>query len=357
MIKNIGVLTSGGDCAGLNAAIRAITYHATQNYGWKVTGILQGTTGLICRPLSYKNLTMDMCDHHMLRSGGTILGSSSKDDPFRFPNPDGNYSDRSLDFVDGFRSLQLDALIGIGGDGSMKILHKLSKIGNINFVGVPKTIDNDLPHTNSIGHSTAMAVASEALDRLYSTAASHNRVIILEVMGRDAGHIALAAGIAGGADIILIPEIPYKLKKIYEKIRNKASALVIMAESVKTENNQPVIIGHSQSGSPRYGGIGQYLSEKIQEYTSYETRCTVLGHVQRGCMPGANDRILASILGVAAVDLVKSQKFDHMVTWNNGNISSVPIQEATQHYRSVAHDDILVKTAQGLGIYIGELGA
>jgi 6-phosphofructokinase 1 len=360
MTKRIGVLTSGGDCAGLNAAIRAITYHAIGTYGWQVIGIRKGTTGLINRPLEYQELTVEFCDSALLRSGGTILGSTNKDDPFAFPNPDGTRSDRSYDFVEGYEQLKLDALIGIGGDGSLHILRRLADQGGINLVAIPKTIDNDLGHTETaIGYHTALEVATEALDRLQPTAASHQRVMVLEVMGRDAGHIALGAGVAGGADVILIPEIPYTLENICKKITSLAKkgrtfALVIVAEAVKKENGEIATL-NKEGGRPRYGGIGQYLGEKIQNLTGAETRVTTLGHVQRGGQPCSWDRIVASAFGVSAVDLIAAGKFDRMVAWQNRQVVDVPIADAIARYQAVEQGEIMVKTAQGLGIYVGEL--
>jgi 6-phosphofructokinase 1 len=360
MKKRIGVLTSGGDCAGLNAAIRAITYHAIETYGWEVIGIRKGTTGLINRPLEYQELTVEFCDSTLLRSGGTTLGSTNKDDPFYFPNPDGTRSDRSNDLIEGYRQLKLDALIGIGGDGSMRILHRLAKIGGINLVTIPKTIDNDLGHTETaIGYHTALEVATEALDRLQPTAASHQRVMVLEVMGRDAGHIALGAGVAGGADVILIPEIPYTLENICKKITSLAQkgrnfALVIVAEAVKKENGEIATLAN-ELGRPRYGGIGQYLGEKIQKITGAETRVTALGHVQRGGQPCSWDRIIASAFGVSAVDLIAAGKFDRMVAWQHRQVIDVSILDAIKHYQAVEMEEIMIKTAQGLGIYVGDL--
>lgn len=360
MKKRIGVLTSGGDCAGLNAAIRAITYHAVEAYNWEVIGIRKGTTGLIHRPLDYQELTVEFCDSALLRSGGTTLGSTNKDDPFYFPNPDGTRTDRSADLIEGYRQLKLDALIGIGGDGSMRILHRLAQIGNINLVTIPKTIDNDLGHTETaIGYHTALEVATEALDRLQPTAASHQRVMVLEVMGRDAGHIALGAGVAGGADIILIPEIPYTLENICKKINSLAQkgrnfALVIVAEAVKKENGEIATLAN-ELGRPRYGGIGQYLGEKIQTLTGAETRVTALGHVQRGGSPCSWDRIIASAFGVSAVNLIAAGKFDRMVAWQNRQVIDVPILDAIKRYQAVELEEVMIKTAQGLGIYVGDL--
>lgn len=360
MVKRIGVMTSGGDCAGLNACIRAVTHHAIREYGWEVIGIRKGTTGLIHRPMEYIPLTVAMCDTAMMRSGGTMLGSTNKDNPYNFPNGDGTRSDRSKDFCEGYYELGLDALIGIGGDGSMKILRNLAKQGNLNLITVPKTIDNDLGHTEvAIGYSTALDVAMEALDRLQPTAASHQRVMVLEVMGRDAGHIALGAGVAGGADVILIPEIPYKLDEICAHIKRinesrRSFALVIVAEAVKKENGEIATVAED-NGRPRYGGIGQYLAEKISFCTGAESRVTVLGHVQRGGQPNSWDRMVASAFGVRAVDLIAEGKFDRMVAWERRNVIDVPILEAISRYQAVETDDVLVKTAQGLGIYIGEL--
>ncbi|RZI46155.1 ATP-dependent 6-phosphofructokinase [Candidatus Finniella inopinata] len=360
MTKRIGVLTSGGDCAGLNAAIRAITHHATETYGWQVIGIRKGTTGLINRPLEYQDLTVGFCDSALLRSGGTTLGSTNKDNPFSFPNPDGTRTDRSQDFIEGYNQLKLDALIGIGGDGSQHILRRLAEHDGINLVAIPKTIDNDLGHTEAaIGYHTAVEVATEALDRLQPTAASHQRVMVLEVMGRDAGHIALSAGVAGGADVILIPEIPYTLEHICNKITSLAKkgrtfALVIVAEAVKKENGEIATLTKDE-GRPRYGGIGQYLGEKIQKITGAETRVTTLGHVQRGGQPCAWDRIIASAFGVSAVDLIAAGKFDRMVAWQNRQVVDVPIADAIARYQAVERSDIMIKTAQGLGIYVGEL--
>ncbi|NBT84985.1 MAG: ATP-dependent 6-phosphofructokinase [Alphaproteobacteria bacterium] len=360
MSKRVGVLTSGGDCAGLNAAIRAITYHAQETYGWTVIGIRKGTTGLINRPLEYIELTLNHCDSMMLRSGGTMLGSTNKDDPFSFPNSDGTRNDRSGDFIAGYHDLGLDALIGIGGDGSMRILRRLAQKGNLNLVTIPKTIDNDLGHTEiAIGYATALDVATEALDRLQPTAASHQRVMVLEVMGRDAGHIAIGAGVAGGADVILIPEIPYTLENICKKIKSLAAngrnfALVIVAESVKKENGEAATVA-IDGVRPRYGGIGQYLGEKIQKITGAETRVTALGHVQRGGQPSAWDRVIASAFGVTAVNLIAQNKFDRMVAWQHRQVIDIPIADAIDHYQAVQLDEIMVKTAKSLGIYLGEL--
>ncbi len=349
MKKRIGILTSGGDCAGLNAVIRAVAHRAIEGYGWEVLGLHYGTQGLLQNPKQYTKLTLDMLDGNMLRLGGTILGTTNKGDP----------EGHSAEIIAAIKELGIEAIIGVGGDGSLAILNKLMKKGDIKFIGIPKTIDNDLGSTEvSIGFSTAVEVATEALDRLQPTAASHDRVMILEVMGRDAGHIALNAGIAGGADIILIPEIPYSMKKIAEKIREinergRNFALVVVAESVKTENGEPSFIVDPE-GRKRYGGIGHYLMEKIADITEAETRCTVLGHVQRGGQPDASDRVLAAALGVHAVDLLANNKYNRMVAWNNRQVVDVPLEEAIAQYEAVNVNGTLVKTARGLGICMGD---
>lgn len=361
MTKRIGILTSGGDCAGLNAAIRAITLRATQHYGWEVFGILRGTSGLIHRPIEYISLTPSNCNHAMLCTAGTILGSTTKDNPFYFPSSDGSKIDRSDDAIAGYRMLNLDAIIAIGGDGSMRINSKLIKKENINMVCIPKTIDNDLAHTDlSIGHSSAVDVATEALDRLYPTSASHNRVMILEVMGRDAGHIALSAGIAGGADAILIPEVPYNLDALCEhiqkiKAQNRHHCLIIVSEAVKTQEDVSVLRGTSHNERPRYGGISEYLCEKLEEKLKVDVRFTILGHVQRGSQPNSQDRILATTFGVKAVDMIAEKNFGKMLVWQNNRVDSVPIESAINTYNVVNRNSLLLETAKSLGIYIGEL--
>jgi len=358
-VRRLGVLTSGGDCAGLNAVIRAVTYRAVRTYGWKVFGIIDGSMGLMERPLRYRELDLDMFSGNMLREGGTFLGTVNRGDPFNFPMPDGSTKDRSLDFVDGFNKLALDALIVIGGDGSMKILKQLCDRGSINMVGVPKTIDNDVHGTDfAVGFTTAVNVVTEALDRLQPTAASHHRVMILEVMGRDAGHIAINAAISGGADVALVPEIPYRLdsiaRKIEEVIREgRNHALVVVAEGVKTEDGTLATKAQSH-GQMRYGGIGQYLSEHLAAKTELETRVTTLGHIQRGGTPSTRDRLLASAFGVHAVDMVAQGKAGHMVAWRDNGVIEVPLDDVCIGPRTLEPDNALVTVARGLGIYVGE---
>ncbi|MBV9522108.1 MAG: ATP-dependent 6-phosphofructokinase [Alphaproteobacteria bacterium] len=357
--KTIGILTSGGDCAGLNAVIRAVACRAIDGYGWRVLGIRQGTMGLMRRPVEYEELGPGVFGTHMLRLGGTTLGTTNKGNPFAFPAPDGSVRDRAAELIDGYRELGLDALIGIGGDGSFAILRRLAQQGGFPLVGIPKTIDNDLDATeNAVGYQSAVAVATEALDRLQPTAASHDRVMILEVMGRDAGHIALAAGIAGGADIILIPEIPYTVENVaghIEKVRRRGRnfALVVVAEAVKDAVGQQVRQKHGL-GSETFGGIGHLLGAAIARMTGAETRVTVLGHVQRGGQPTANDRLIGSAFGIHAVDLIAAGKFDRMVAWQNRQVVDVPLGKAIAAPHLVDPHGAMVRTARGLNICFGD---
>ncbi len=358
MTKRIGILTSGGDCAGLNAALRGVVHNAALR-GWTVLGIEDGYMGLFDPDKKVRQLSPQEFDTHVLRMGGTILGTHNKNDPFEFAMPDGTRKDRSDDVIAAIKKLQIDALIGIGGDGSMELLARLTEKGNIPFVGIPKTMDNDIGQTErSIGFDTAVMVATEALDRLQPTAASHDRVMILEVMGRDAGHVALSAGIAGGADIILIPEIPYTLQSIGRKVESVMAGaqnfcLMIVSEAVKTVDGGKAMIRQA-GGEVRYGGIGHYFGVKINEMTGADTRVTVLGHLVRGAPPTFNDRLLASALAVHAVDLVDQGKFGHMVAWQNRAVVAVPIRQAFESFRNVDVAGPLVHTARSLGICLGD---
>ncbi len=355
MNKRIGILTSGGDCPGLNMAIRAVVSHATLTYDWDVVGIPYATQGLLeCKATT---LNLHGLDLHgidpLLSMGGTILGSINKGDTL----------DQAEKILAGYQALNLDALIAIGGDGSLAILRELASQGHWNLVAIPKTIDNDVAFTErSIGFDTAVNTITDALNRLTFTAASHDRVMVVEVMGRTAGHLALQAGIAGGADIILIPEIPYSLSKICQHLKemrdkwNRKFALVVVAEGTKTETGD--ISCYTDSlGEVRLRGIGQYITEQISACSNeqVDTRLTILGHVQRGGIPSAWDRIIAATFGKMAVDLVAQEKFDHMVTWSNGSVASISLEEViSQSPISVASQSGFVQTARALGIYVGE---
>lgn len=356
--KTIGILTSGGDCAGLNATLRAVTHHAT-GLGWTVMGIEHGTHGLLASPPRARKLEVADFDGTLLRSGGTILGSSNYGNPFAYPQLDGPDLDRSDEVIAGYRSLGLDALIGIGGDGSIAILNQLAEKGGLNLVCIPKTIDNDVASTEvSIGYDTAVSVATDALDMLQPTAASHDRIMILEVMGRDAGHIALTAGIAGGADVILIPEIPYRIANIVKKIRDlqasgRRFALVVVAEAVPNESGNKIVQKYA-GGRSSYGGIGHLLGDRLAETTHAEVRVTVLGHVQRGAAPDARDRLIASVFGVHAVELIAQERYGRMVAWQSRNVVDIPIAEAVAAPALVDVDGPVVRTARKLGICLGD---
>ncbi len=358
MSKKIAIFTSGGDCAGLNAVMRAAVLRA-EALGWQVFGIENGTSGLLESPPRVRKLSPKDFGNDVMRLGGTILGTTNSRNPFAYVMEDGSKKDRSDELIAVFKSLGIESVIGIGGDGSFDILNRLVKKGGLNFVGVPKTIDNDVNMTDfAVGFDTAVSVATEALDRLQPTAASHDRVMILEVMGRDAGHIALTAGIAGGADVILIPEIPYTIENIAKKMKSiKAGGrnfgLVIVSEAVKTpDGKKHEVVYHG--GETRYGGIGDYLGVRIAETTGFETRVTVLGHVQRGAAPTYNDRLLASALGVKAVDLVAEGRYGRMVAWQNRGIVDVPIEQAISKCNVVEPDNVLVHTGRALGISFGD---
>lgn len=356
--KTIAVLTSGGDCAGLNAVMRAVVFRAT-GLGWRVLGVQNGTAGLLEDPYAVKELFRADFDGFTMRRGGTILGTTNSKDPFHYPMPDGSFRDRSGEICDALKSLGVEALIGIGGDGSFDILSRLTSQGGINFIGVPKTIDNDVAMTDlAVGFDTAVEVATEALDRLQPTAASHDRVMILEVMGRDAGHIALSAGIAGGADVVLIPEIPYSIEPIAKKIMSikeegRNFALMVVSEAVKElDGEKRQVVYHG--GEKRYGGIADYLAPLIAEATGFETRATVLGHVQRGGAPNHNDRLLAQNLGVKAVDLIAEGRFNRMVSWQNRGVTDIDIADVVKECHTVNVNGTRVHTARALGICLGD---
>jgi len=324
MTKCIGILTSGGDCAGLNATIRAVALRAHHGYGWKTVGISHGTHGLLHRPVAAEPLDPARLDAVLARQGGTFLGTTNRGNPFAFPMADGSKKDRSAEMVEGLRELHLDGLIGVGGDGSLEILRRLLSGTALPFIGIPKTIDNDVFNTErAIGYSTAVAIATEALDRLQPTGASHDRVMVLEVMGRDAGHIAIAAGIAGGADIVLI----------------------VVAEAA----------GDSHQGERRGdASIGEWLAHRLTDMTGAEARATVLGHVQRGAQPTAEDRLLAAAFGVKAVDLLAAGKADRMVGWWNRTVIDVPLEKVVGRSRTVDPQGALTRTARALGICLGD---
>ncbi len=362
-IKKIGILTSGGDCAGLNAAIRAAAYRAIAGFDWEAYGLMEGTVGLMERPVRFEKFTLQSLNNQtrdLLRMGGTFLGTVNKGDPFAYPMPDGTKKDRSDEIVQGYKELGLDALVAIGGDGSMRIINRLCAQGGIKMVGIPKTIDNDVAGTEfAIGYMTALRSAVSALDALQPTARSHKRVMVLEVMGRDAGHIALNAGIAGGADAILIPEIPYNINHVCDKIdsvieQGRNHSLVVVSEAAQAQGGTEKVMREMVGGEKRYGGIGNIVGDQIAHITGAEVRVTNLGHIQRGGLPGAMDRMMATAFGVHAVNALAEGKTGIMMAWQKRDIVEVSLDYVTQNYSSVELDGPMVRTARGMEICLGD---
>jgi 6-phosphofructokinase 1 len=356
----IGILSGGGDAPGLNAVIRAVTKTAIFKYGWEVTGVIDGFEGLLT-PTKTRQLT-SWNTRGILFVGGTILGTTNRGNPFAYKtvvNGREIVEDMSALVLSNIKELGLEALIVVGGDGSLKIGHGLQKLG-VRVIGVPKTIDNDLMATHvTFGFQTAVDTATDALDKLHTTAESHQRVIVLEVMGRYAGWIALEAGIAGSADVILLPEIPFRMEKVAEKLleRKKAgshSSIVVVAEGAKPAGGEMAVREKAADGYVlRLGGMGEIVSDEICKRTGIETRVTVLGHLQRGGSPCSFDRILASRYGAAAVELIARKKFGEMVSYQPPNITSVPLDKAISSLKLVDPEGELVKIAEGMGVSFG----
>ncbi|MEK7851838.1 MAG: ATP-dependent 6-phosphofructokinase [Deltaproteobacteria bacterium] len=359
-IKRIGVLTGGGDCPGLNAVIRAVVKSASNRYKWDILGIEDGFEGLI---RDNKTRLLDRLNTRgILTMGGTILGTTNRGNPFDFVDTDGTKKDLSSVVLENIKRLSLDGLIVIGGDGSLSIANQLYKMG-APVVGVPKTIDNDLSVTDvTFGFDTAVNTAMDALDKLHSTAESHHRVIVLELMGRYAGWIALHAGIAGGGDVILIPEIPYDMGKVCDKIRNRSQgkrgfSIVVVAEGAKALGGDVVTKAPAEKGRlERLGGVGNMVGDDIAKLLCAEgvdVRVTVLGHIQRGGSPSAFDRILSTRFGHEAVELIARGDFGKMVALKGQDIISVKLEDAVSKMRAVPPDGQLVKTAEAIGISFG----
>lgn len=353
MSKTIGILTGGGDCPGLNAVIRAAVKTADQAYGYKVIGIERAFEGMMepaWRELSLASIK------GILPKGGTILGTTNKGDPFNFPLGDERH-DMSHRIIENFKQLGLDALIVVGGDGSLTIANRFSELG-LPIVAVPKTIDNDLAATDyTFGFMSAVSVASEAVDRLHSTAESHGRVMVLEVMGRNAGWIALYSGIAGGADIILLPEIPYDpdciVKGIQERFeKGSLFDIIVVAEGAKPVGGAETFIDRR---SRRLGGVAFEVADELRQQIDMEVRVTVLGHVQRGGSPISYDRLLATRFGSHAMDLVHQGDFGKMVALRGDSIVSVPLRDAVASPKLVDPDSEIVRTARSLGISFGDV--
>lgn len=360
MNKRIGIVTGGGDCPGLNTVIRAVAKAAAKR-DWECLGILGGYEGLLeprqTKPLDYHALS------GLLTRGGTILGTANRG---RFSAKVGHGDSRALpkELLDGVKAgmeaLGLFALVSIGGDGSLSIAQQMFEHG-VPLVGVPKTIDNDLEGTiMTFGFDSAVACATDALDRLHTTAESHNRVLVLEVMGRYAGWIALYSGVAGGADVILIPEIPFTYESVCAKISErekigKRFTLVVVAEGAREKDGAFVTAGTtSKVGEARLGGIGAIVSAEIEKRTGKESRVCVLGHLQRGGSPTTFDRALCSMFGATAVELVAAGDFGKMVAYIGPQVGAIPIKDAVGKLKTVRPDGNLVRTARALGISLGD---
>jgi ATP-dependent phosphofructokinase / diphosphate-dependent phosphofructokinase len=359
-LKRIGILTGGGDCPGLNAVIRSIAKPAMSAFNAKVFGIEDGFEGFVDGRM--RELTrLDVSG--IINLGGTILGTSNKGDPFHFPRESAagiSITDCSDLVRENYRQWGLDALLAIGGDGTMNIAYKLSQMG-MNIIGIPKTIDNDLEATDiTFGHDSALTVATEAIDRLQTTASAHHRVIVVEVMGRYAGWIALGSGVAGGADMILIPEIPFKWESIFDFVwkRSKGArfSIICVAEGAKPLDGGVVVkeTDTKRTDPIRLGGIGEQVADRIQRETRLETRVTVLGHLQRGGSPSAFDRILGTKFGALALQAASRGEFGTMVSLRGREVVTVKLEDAIRRQRLVPPDSQIVYTARAVGISFGD---
>ena len=357
-VSRIGVLTGGGDAPGLNAVIRAVV-KAAFNSGIEVVGLEDSFDGLLdssrTRVLTPRDVT------GILRLGGTILGTTNRGNPFEYPSSAGDgHADYSERVVETFGKMKLDALVVIGGDGTLHIAHQFYLMG-IPVVGVPKTIDNDIWGTTScFGFDTAVSFASDAIDRLHTTAEAHRRIMVVEVMGRYAGWIALHAGVAGGADVILIPEISYDLDKIAERLREREAygakfSIVVVAEGAKPTGGALTLMEQARGGHvERLGGVGAIVATELQEKTGKETRYVVLGHLQRGGAPTAFDRVLATRFGGKAVELILRGVFGRMVANHPPDIVYIPLADVVGKTKTVPLDSDLIKTARALGVAFGD---
>jgi len=359
-IRRIAINTGGGDAPGLNAVIRAAVLSAVER-GWDVLGIHRGYTGLLDTS-KIMHLDADAV-RGITHLGGTILGTTNKGDPFGYPvtprEGPTTLVDRSDEVVENYHRLGIDALIAIGGDGSMRIASLFAEKG-IKVVGVPKTIDNDLTGTVvTFGFDTAVTVATEAIDRLHSTAEAHERVMVVEVMGRYAGWIALHAGVASTADVILIPEIPFDLDLVCDKIndreaRGRRFSIVVVAEGARPRDGGMVIKEKELGREARLGGIAEHVAREVEERTGKEARTVVLGHIQRGGRPTTFDRLLALRFGAAAVRLIEQGTFNHMVALDPPVVLAVPLEVATSRLKTVPIDCDTVLTARDVGTSFGD---
>lgn len=356
-MKKIGIMTSGGDCAGLNAAIRAVTLRAC-DLGAQVLGFKQGSVGLLRR--DYVQLTPKRINYDFLTKGGSFLGCINKGNPFQYSTSEEGPIDVSAEIAASYKALELDVIVSIGGDGSFSIMNSLMKKFNMNVIGIPKTIDNDLSCTDyAIGYSSSVQVITNALDNLQTTAESHQRIFVVQAMGRDAGHLALEGGIAGGADVILIPEISYSMDVVCAHLKKimktqKKFAIVVVAEALKTMDGKSVTVLDQVNNRQRYDGSAAYISDLIEKMTGFETRPLVLGHLQRGGGPNAFDRVLASKLGVFAADLAMQGDYGKVVVFENNTIKNVPIEKTISTYNQVDVHGQLMHVARGLGVCLGD---
>jgi 6-phosphofructokinase 1 len=364
-VRKVAISTGGGDAPGLNAVIRAIVLAATQR-GWECFGIRDGYNGLLCPaefpdgglvPLTRRSVA------GITHLGGTIIGTTNRGNPIRFPvrQPDGSFceTDRCDELVERFRAAGLDALITIGGDGSLAIGYHLASKG-LRVIGVPKTIDNDLDKTYmTFGFDTAVSFATECLDRLHTTATSHNRIMVVEVMGRYAGWIALHAGIAGNADVILIPEIPFDVEKVADVIREREHrgrlyTVIVVAEGARPKDGDVSVLGKSVGQAERLGGLGVKLGHELEARTGREARTVVLGHLLRGGSPTSFDRLVALRFGAAAVRALDEGLSSVMVSLNPPTVRYEPLKDAIQRMKTVPLDSDTVESARDLGISFGE---
>lgn len=360
MVKKIAVLTGGGDCPGLNAVIRAVVRTAVR-HGTEVIGIKDGFKGAIEKDFSHLGLK-DVSG--ILPRGGTILGTSNRDNPFAYNVEAAGQiiqEDRSDQVLQNLAEEGIEVLIVIGGDGSLNIALELARKG-LHVVGVPKTIDNDLTATDyTFGFQSAVETAQQALDKLHTTAESHHRVMILEVMGRYAGWIALYSGIAGGADVLLIPEIPYDINKVAEAVNNRKTggkkfSIMVVAEGAKPAGGE-MVVERTIAGRTdpiKLGGIGAKVARDLEGLIGLETRVTVLGHIQRGGSPNTYDRVLATRYGVAAFDAVAAREYGRMVALKGSDIVTVPLADAVNKLKKVPLDDPVLLTARKLGLQFGD---
>ncbi len=360
-IKRIAVLTGGGDCPGLNAVIRAVTKTAQNDYGIEVMGILDSYWGLVNDDM---HVLTNRDVSGILGVGGTILGTS-RVDPFREGYEKGilDSPDEDWDIVKAvMKKREIDALVAIGGDGTLRVANRAAEAG-IPVVGVPKTIDNDIADTDvTFGFNSAVSIVMNAIDILHTTAMSHHRVMVVETMGRHAGWLALEAGVAGGGDIILIPEIPYDINEVFERVEERSRigkrfSIVVVAEGAKPADGGEVYSGeHDQSGREVLGGIGKHVADQIQENTGLSSRLTDLGHLQRGGPPTAFDRLLATQFGHAAINLLANGTYGHTVVFKAGAIQSSPLSQATRKQKTVPSDHPLIKAAVSVGTSFGVEG-